>query len=111
MEEQIPASNFPPVQQGITPEQLEQLKARAREAAIMQTYQQQKPVVHQIGQPPALWHLPPGAPRQQVVYVKRQLTVAEIILMLTLSCGIVFGTQLVVNFAANILPRIEIKMK
>jgi hypothetical protein len=43
MEEQIPASNFPPVQQGITPEQLEQLKARAREAAIMQTYQQQQP--------------------------------------------------------------------
>jgi hypothetical protein len=43
MEEQIPASNFPPVQQGITPEQLEQLKARAREAAIIQTYQQQQP--------------------------------------------------------------------
>jgi hypothetical protein len=44
MEEQIPSSNFPPDQQGlggqITPEQLEQLKARAREAAIMQTYQQ-----------------------------------------------------------------------
>jgi hypothetical protein len=51
MEEQIPASNFPPAQQGISPEQLEQLKARAREAAIMQTYQQQKPVVHQIGEP------------------------------------------------------------
>jgi hypothetical protein len=37
MEEQISASNFPPVQQGITPEQLEQLKARAREEAIMQS--------------------------------------------------------------------------
>ena len=46
MEEEVPASNFPPAQQGlvgqIMPEQLEQLKARAREAAIMQTYQQQK---------------------------------------------------------------------
>jgi hypothetical protein len=56
MEEQIPASNFPPAQQGITPEQLEQLKARAREAAIMQTYQQQVPVA------PTMF--PPGNPRQ-----------------------------------------------
>jgi hypothetical protein len=47
MEEQIPSSSFPPAQQGlvgqITPEQLDQLKARAREAAIMQVYQQQQP--------------------------------------------------------------------
>ena len=120
MEEQVPASNFPPDQQGlvgqITPEQLEQMKARAREAAIMQVYQQQKPVVHQISEP-----LPPGtyyAPIQpnnslppKVVYVKRSLTVAEIILMLTLSCGIVFGGQLAFNFVADTLPRIEIKMK
>ena len=115
MEEQVPASNFPPAQQGITPEQLEQLKARAREAAIMQTYaQQQKKVEYQIGEP-----LPPGtyvtnssinplAPK--VVYVKRSLTVAEIGLMLLLSCGLVFGSQLAVNFAVNTLPRIEIKM-
>jgi hypothetical protein len=125
MEEQISPSNFPPVQQsmtlqqGITPEQLEQLKARAREAAIMQTYQQQqqqKPVVQQINEP-----LPSGtyyAPissssslSPKVVYVKRSLTVAEIGLMLLLSCGIVFGIQLAVNFAVNTLPRIEIKMK
>jgi len=119
MEEQVPASNFPPAQQGlvgqIMPEQLEQLKARAREAAIMQTYQQQKKVEYQIGEP-----LPPGtyvanpainslAPK--VVYVKQSLTVAEIGLMLLLSCGLVFGTQLAVNFAVNTLPRIEIKMK
>jgi len=116
MEEQIPASNFPPDHQGlvgqITPEQLEQLKARAREAAIIQTYQQQKPAAHQISEP-----LPPGTyypinpSPSKVVYVKRSLTVAEIGLMLLLSCGIVFGIQLVVNFAVNTLPRIEIKMK
>ena len=107
MEEQVPASNFPPDQQGligqITPEQLEQLKARAREAAIMQTYQQQVA--------PSVVVAPPGPPQQQVVYIKRQLTVAEIILMLALSCGFVFGIQLAVNFAVNTLPRIEIKMK
>jgi len=100
MEEQIPASNFPPTQPGITPEQLEQLKARAREAAVMQVYQQQQ-------QQP----IPLGRPPEQVVYVKRPLTVAEIILMLALSCGIVFGVQLTVHFIANTLPRIEIKMK
>ena len=103
MEEQISPSNLPPIQQGITPEQLEQLKARAREAAIMQTYQQQVA--------PSAVATPPGVPQQQVVYVKRQLTVAEIILMLLLSCGLVFGVQLAVNFAVNTLPRIEIKMK
>ena len=104
MEEQIPASNFPPTPQGlvgqITPEQLEQMKARAREAAMMQVYQQQQ------AQP-----IPPGRPLEQVVYVKRPLTVAEIILILALSCGIVFGTQFAVNFITNTLPRIEIKMK
>lgn len=104
MEEQIPSSNFPPEQQGlggqITPEQLEQLKARAREAAIMQTYQQQQPQV-----------APPTGPPTQVVYVKRPLTVAEILLILLVSCGIVFGVQLGFNFATNTLSRIEIKMK
>jgi hypothetical protein len=100
MEEQISPSNFPPTQPGITPEQLEQLKARAREAAIMQVYQQQQ-------QQP----IPLGRPPEQVVYVKRPLTVAEIILMLALSCGIVLGGQFIFNIAANTLPRIEIKVK
>jgi hypothetical protein len=104
MEEQIPSSSFPPAQQGlvgqITPEQLEQLKARAREAAIMQVYQQQQPQA-----------APPSGPPAQVVYVKRPLTVAEILLLLLVSCGIVFGVQLSFNFAVNTLSRIEIKMK
>jgi len=104
MEEQVPASNFPPDQQGlvgqITPEQLAEFKERARLAAMMQVYQQQQ------AQP-----APPGRPPEQVVYIKRPLTVAEIILLLLVSCGIVFGGQFVFNFAANTLPRIEIKMK
>jgi hypothetical protein len=120
VEEQIPSSNFPPDQQmqggQITPDQLEQIKARAREAAILQTYaQQQKPVEYQIGEP-----LPPGpyAPipsinplSPKIVYVKRSLTVAEIILMLLLSCGIVFGVQVGGGFLLNNMPRIEIKLK
>jgi hypothetical protein len=110
MEEQIPSSNFPPNQQvpaaQITPDQLEQMKARAREAAILQTYaqqQQQQPVTYQINEPLKI--------PAKVVYVKRPMTIAEIGLMLLLSCGIVFGIQLAVNFAVNTLPRIEIKMK
>jgi hypothetical protein len=116
MEEQIPSSNFPPEQQAlggqITPEQLEQLKARAREAAIIQTYQQQKPAVQLISEPlpPGSYHpINPLSPK--VVYVKRSLTVAEVGFMVLLSCSIVFGIQLVVDFALNTLPRIEIKMK
>jgi hypothetical protein len=104
MEEQIPSSNFPPDQQSlvgqITPEQLEQLKARAREAAIMQVYQQQQPQA-----------ATPGKQPPQVVYVRKPLTVAEGLLLLLISCGIVFGIQLGFNFAVDTLSRIEIKMK
>jgi len=104
MEEQIPSSNFPPDQQSlvgqITPEQLEQLKARAREAAIMQTYQQQQPQAATPGKQPS-----------QVVYVRKPLTVAEGLLLLLISCGIVFGIQLGFNFAVDTLSRIEVKMK
>jgi hypothetical protein len=120
MEEQIPSSNFPPDQQAlggqITPEQLEQLKARAREAAILQTYsKQQKPVTYQLTEPlPPESYVPdlpinPMAPK--VVYVKRSLTVAEIIVMLFLSCGIVFGVQIGSGFLLNNMSRIEIKIK
>lgn len=118
MDEQIPSSNLPPVQQGITPEQLEQLKARAREAAILQTYtqQQQKSVEYQTNEPllPNTYYMPtppinPTTPK--IIYVKRSLTVAEIILMLFLSCGIVFGMQVGGGFLLNNMPRIEIKLK
>lgn len=106
MEEQIPASNFPPNQQAstsqITPDQLEQMKARAREAAILQTYaqqQQQQAVSYQTKE------------LAKIVYIKRPLTVAEILLMLLLSCGIVFGVQVGGSFILNNMPSIEIKMK
>ena len=119
MEDQIPSSNpaieqQPPNRQ-ITPEQLEQIKARAREMAIMQTYQQQKPVTYEMPSPsvrPGESIISPlGTPQPQVVYVRRSLTVAEIGLMLLLSCGLVFGVQWVGTFALNNLPRIEIQVK
>jgi hypothetical protein len=79
----------------ITPEMLTQMKARARELAIQQTMAQQ-PVMTQ---------------QPQVVYVRRNLTVAEMLLIILLSCGIVTGVQWTWNIVTNVLPRVEIKVR
>jgi hypothetical protein len=103
MEEQIPASQIPQQAQipegQISLEQLEQMKARAREMAIQQTLAQQAQVQAQA----------PAQP--QVIYVRRNLTVAEILVVFLLACGAVATVQGLWNFASNTLPRIEIKVK
>ena len=48
--------------------------------------------------------------QQEVVYVRRNLTVAEVIVVFIISCGLVFGIQASWNFATNVLPKIEIKV-
>lgn len=104
MEEQLPPSQ-PPISQPslpegqITPEQLAELKARARELAIQQTLAQQAALQQQ------------QQPQQQVVYVRRNLTVAELLLVILLSCGIVTGIQWSWNTLSNVLPKIEIKVR
>jgi len=99
MEEQIPPSQ-PPMPQApegqITPEMLAQMKARARELAIQQAMAQQQ-------------QLPQQQP--QIVYLRRNLTVAEVLLVILLSCGIVTGIQWGWNIATNVLPRVEIKVR
>lgn len=99
MEEQISPSQIPqqpgPLPGSITPEQLEFMKARAREAAIRTTMEQRQ----QQMTPP------------QVVYVRRNFTIAELILVILLSCGLVTAVQIGWNFAAKTLPRIEVKIK
>jgi hypothetical protein len=95
MEEQVPPSQAPAMAQ-ITPEQLEAMKARARELALQQTIAQQSAVPKE---------------QPQVVYVRRNLTVAEILVVLVISCGIVTGIQGAWHLATNVLPRIEIKMR
>ena len=95
MEEQVPPSQAPAMAQ-ITPEQLEVMKARARELALQQTIAQQSAVPKE---------------QPQVVYVRRNLTVAEILVVLVISCGIVTGIQGAWHLATNVLPRIEIKMR
>ena len=111
MEDQVPASVPPQVSNlpRITPEQLEQLKAIARERAIQSTLEQQGQV--------QLASVKPSTPHtynptvSNVVYVRRNFTVAELILIILLSCGLVTGVQFAFNFAANFLPRLEIKVK
>lgn len=115
MEDQVPMSQPPvapsssvdpsqaqqvPLPGYISPQQLEQMKNRARELAFQQTLAQQAAMEQSI-------------PQQQpkVVYVRRNLTVAELALIFLLSCGLVTAFQAAWNFGANILPRIEIKMK
>jgi hypothetical protein len=98
MEEQVPPSQ-PHMQQNlegqITPEMLAEMKARAMELAIQQTVPQRLPV-----------EMSP-----QVVYVRRNLTVAELLLILLLSCGIVTGIQGLWYLGTNLLPRLEIRVR
>ena len=92
MDSQLPPNQEQPQPQ-ITVEQLQQMKEMARQQAIQQVVGQR-----QIEQP------------QQIVYVRRNLTVAEVIAVFVISCGLVFGIQIGWNFATNVLPRIEIKV-
>ncbi len=92
MDSQLPTNQEQPQNQ-ITPEQLEEMKLIARQRAIEQITQQRQ----SIQQP-------------EVVYVRRNLTVAEVIVVFIISCGLVFGIQASWNFATNVLPKIEIKV-
>jgi hypothetical protein len=47
----------------------------------------------------------------QIVYVKRNLTLAEIIIVFAITTGCVLGIQGIWTVATDILPRIEIKDK
>ncbi len=99
IQEQLPnpTNPLPPVPEQVTNqltlEQIEGMKRLAKEQAIQQVVNQR----NYQNQP-------------KVVYVRRNLTIAELILIFIISSGIVFGTQIGWNFVNNYLPRIEIKM-
>ena len=92
MDSQLPPNQEQPQTQ-ITPEQLEEMKFMARQQAIQQITQQRQ-----------------STKQQEVVYVRRHLTVAEVIVVFIISCGLVFGIQASWNFATNVLPKIEIRV-
>ena len=69
-----------------------------------------------LAQPP----MPPQAPMQvqpapmpepRVVYVRRNMTIAEMGLTLLISVGILTGIQFAWNFTTDIFSRIEIREK
>lgn len=95
----------------ITPEQLEMFKQQAKEMAVAQFMaQQQSPKVDaNISNSRVPEQNKEVSPR--VIYVRRNLTVAELLLIFLISCGIVTGIQTGWNFISNTLPRIEIKVK
>jgi hypothetical protein len=106
MEDQVPSSNIPgqapeqqPVQPSITAEQLQEMKRMALENAIRQQQAMQQQ------QAPAFSREP------EVIYIRRNLTIAELLLVIALSCGIVTGIQAAWNFTTDLLPRIEIREK
>ena len=103
MSDQVSASTPPEFVERprLTPEQVEALKAMARERAIQATMEQRD----QAQQPPM------AAPQPQVVYVRRNFTVAELLLLLAISCGIVTGVQAIWKYGASILPQVEIRVK
>jgi len=114
MEQQVPSSVPPQAQPQeqpqLTPEQVEELKRIAKERAIQQVMGQRSAP----GAPQPQGSVPvqiPPAMQQNVVYVRRPLTVAEIIIVFAISCGIVTGGQLIWQGINDFLPRVEIRMK
>jgi len=107
-EENIPleSSNESPLTTGITAEQIAQMKALAREQAIQQALMSKKTVQRRQQVP---FTSPPPI-REKIVYVRRNLTVAEVIVVFAISVGVVIGIPAAWNFASNILPRVEIKV-
>jgi hypothetical protein len=116
MEDQIPSS-IPPQVSNLTElpaDFLEQLKARAREEAVRQTILQQQAAQTEAPVPPQpapSTTIRFTAPQPNVVYVRRNLTVAELIVVFAIACGLVTGVQAAWSFVSNNLPRIEIKAR
>ena len=111
MDEQVQRSVPPEFQQmpKLSVEQVEMLKAVARERAIAQAAAE--PKEQRIVSPPPSMIPAPQQQQPNVIYLRRNFTVAEIILVLLLACGLVTGTQLIWNFGSRLLPQIEIKVK
>ena len=103
----VPLQPFPAPLTGVSAEALEQLlrpmKARAMEEAVRMTLEQRG------GSAPA--PQPSQVPPPNVVYVRRNLTVAELLLTLLLACGLVTGVQVGWNVVSNFIPHIEVKVK
>jgi hypothetical protein len=116
MENEVPMSQLPMPQ----PEQevpsavppaypdVEAMKVKARELAIQQ-FLASKAAAMPAPQPIPQQQSPMEQPR--IIYLRRNLTVAELIVVFAISCGIVYGIPNIVKFAVDKLPQIEVKVK
>jgi hypothetical protein len=104
--EKPPQSNIP-IPSQITPEALERMKQQAREMAVAQYYaQQQAPKTGSTFESNQPLQVP-----AKIVYVRRNLTIAELLLIFAVSCSLVYGVPAIWNSITQNLPRIEIKVK
>lgn len=114
MDSQIPPSN---TTNNLTAEQMNEINAQfsleLEKLKEARARLQQKPLMQQplpLQQTPQqfLQQMPVANQEPKIQYIRRNLTVAEIVVVFALSCGLVFGIQNLWNFATN-LPKIEIK--
>ena len=70
-----------------------------------------KQAVAQVQAAQATQPQPQQQAQPKVVYVRRNLTIAEIILVFALSIGGVLGVQAIWTLATDVLPRLEIREK
>jgi len=135
MEDQVPSSNIPQ-EQGKYYQNPEgpRFQNPAQFSAATQVPQEQPPAtpdfqemrrlaleqaIQQVTQQPVSQPVPQAAPQVQqynqpetnTIYVRRNLTLAEILVMFALSCGLVLGLQASWFIATDLLPRIEIREK
>jgi hypothetical protein len=107
---QVNSSKEPPIPGQISPEDLERMKQQARELAVAQYYAQQRGNLAPEPKPTFEINQPLQIPTK-VVYVRRNLTIAELLLIFAVSCGLVYGVPAAWNFAVQNLPRIEVRVK
>lgn len=122
MEGQVPASQPPEFNTApsITPENIQALKEEARRRAIAQAMQDRQTMEQAPPRPaPQPQYVPQPQPQRQFVptpqpqpvVVRRNLTIAEVGLLIAVSVGILAGIQFTWNFSTDILSRIEIREK
>jgi hypothetical protein len=108
VQDNIPTAFQQPVK--LSAEQIEMLKAVARERAIAQAAAE--PQTQRLVEPPPSMRPSIPQPQQpQIIYLRRNFTVAELLLVILLACGLVTGVQALWGFGSRLLPQIEIKVK
>ena len=98
--------DFQAMREAALQQAIEQVTARSQNFP-----QQAAPAPMPKPQPSAPIPQPVTETQPKVVYVRRNLTIAEILVVLALSCGLVTGTQFIWNAGADVLSRIEIRDK